>query len=158
MVFSKFWREERKQLLFERWSTFPEIVWPNLRCHCENSTVIELSYIISSVKSPSSLEKLSQSNKIVIFSEITKAKKSVGITQLTHGCSWFVSCIPKVVREASFIPDALKTTLILWHHINLLYHASVQLSPFFCLSKVNSSKFRCWNTACTVYSCHEKND
>ena len=52
----------------------------------------------------------------------------------------------------------LKTTLILWHHINLLYHASVQLSPLLCLSKVFSLKFGCWNTACAVYSCHEKNN
>ena len=46
----------------------------------------------------------------------------------------------------------LKTTLILWHHINLLYHASVQLSPLLCLSKVFSLKFGCWNTSCAVYT------
>ena len=97
-------------------------------------------------------------DKIVMFCEITKARKSVRIAQLTRESPWFVLCVLKVVRKTTFIPDALKTTLIFWPHINLLYHASVQFSSFFCLGKVNSLKTGRWNTACAVYSGHRKND
>lgn len=33
-------KTKKKKLLFERWSSFPKIVWPILECQCENRSVI----------------------------------------------------------------------------------------------------------------------
>ena len=80
--------------------------------------------------------------EILILYEVRNTNKSIRVAELTFEPLSFALCCFKIVRLTFLFLETLKATRFFRVHFYFFNHASIQLSPFYHLSKVNGFQIR----------------